>query len=89
MLPNDSDSIQYEDNESNEENGSEYAAADVHGIPLLLVAPTRHWTIRTNQWFVRCRTQFGVDSTYIRRSDLIFALREFVVATRNGSALLN
>jgi hypothetical protein len=41
---------------------------------------------KDNEWFVRVCTQCGVDSTYIGRSDLIFALREFDVTTGNGSA---
>ena len=35
------------DDQGNDKNGSEYAATDVHGIPLLSITLTGHWTTRT------------------------------------------
>jgi hypothetical protein len=54
------------------------------GFLLRIDKPDASFDHKGHYWLVRYRTQCGVDSTYVSRSDLIFALREFDVTSGAG-----
>ena len=82
---NGSGSTYQKDDQSNDKNGSEYAAADVHKIPLRLITPTRHWTTKAiSGWYATAHSAVW-NLLNVGRSDLIFPLRESDVTSGNGS----